>query len=81
MKYLYLLSIVVLIAGSIHQYLEKYDQGYQQGREDAENECIIDKTDATQVLIDIAVEDATYQCHQKIKVMREQCLYNCGVVI
>jgi hypothetical protein len=57
-----------------------YDKGYNQGKFDAQNECIIEQEVSDQLSLDTAMENARWQCSSRIQQAIDQCNMYCGSV-
>ena len=57
-----------------------YNEAYNQGRFDAQNECIIEQEVSDQLSLDTAMENARWQCSNRIQQAIDQCSMYCGSV-
>jgi hypothetical protein len=73
MRLLNVVFFITVIAVSIVQTKKQFDTGYNQGKMDAQNECIVEQGISDQILLDMAIEDAKWQCSVKIEKVVKMC--------
>jgi flagellar biosynthesis/type III secretory pathway protein FliH len=74
------INLILLIALAYVNYQLGKADGYNQGRFDAQNECIIEQEVSDQLSLDTAMENARWQCSSRIQQAIDQCNMYCGSV-
>lgn len=76
------IGILIVISFLMYSAGKKfnYDEAYNQGRFDAQNECIIEQEVSDQLSLDTAMENARWQCSSRIQQAIDQCNMYCGSV-
>jgi hypothetical protein len=58
-----------------------YDEAYDQGKFDAQNECIVEQEVSDELKLESALEEARWQCAKQKKDILNSCSEYCGVKV